>query len=277
MFPTKDDVLIFVCENSVQLKKPFVVSKSESRRIVFKCKQDGCGFTLSFYKRFDSFYHVSSHQDRTCNEIFPVVKTVWVIEKALEFLNEQGKIRTSTFTQWIHETYQVIIEKTMVSRAISNVKRTVLFESTPFGFIAPFLKASEERNPGTVTSLTSRDGVFERSFLALRMCINPFRHSTRVMGLDACHIKASYGGALLVWTLLDGNGNVFPAALGIAESENESTWTWFLENVRNAFNIGDGGNGLVFVSIARRASTLPSNGFSTTLLTLIACTTSRKT
>ena len=45
-------------------------------------------------------------------------------------------------------------------------------------------------------------------------------------------------------TVLDGNGNVFPAALGIAESENVETWFWFLALVKTAFQIGLG-EGLV--------------------------------
>ena len=52
---------------------------------------------------------------------------------------------------------------------------------------------------------------------------------------------------MLVMTVLDGNGQVFPAALGIAESENTQTWTWFLLLVKTAFNIANGA-GVVFLS-----------------------------
>ena len=85
------------------------------------------------------------------------------------------------------------------------------------------------------------------AFLALGMCVRAFPHTTRVVGLDACHIKARYGGALIVMTELDGKGNVFPAALGIAESENVETWFWFLALVQTAFQIGLG-EGLVVLS-----------------------------
>ena len=79
------------------------------------------------------------------------------------------------------------------------------------------------------------------------MCVRAFPHTTRVIGLDDCHIKARYGGALLVMTVLDGNGNVFPAAIGIAESENCETWFWFLALVQTAFQTGLG-DGLVVLS-----------------------------
>ena len=80
------------------------------------------------------------------------------------------------------------------------------------------------------------------------MCVHAFRLSTNGVGLDGCHVKAKYGGVILVATVLDGNGNVFPAAIGIAESENEHTWSWFLFTLRSALQIADEGDGLVFLS-----------------------------
>ena len=52
----------------------------------------------------------------------------------------------------------------------------------------------------------------------------------------------------MVMTFLDGDGFIFPGALAIAESENKESWSWFLSNVRTAFHIEDGGQGLVFLT-----------------------------
>ena len=68
------------------------------------------------------------------------------------------------------------------------------------------------------------------------------------MSLDACHIKARYGGVVLVLTVLDGNGNIFPAAIAIAESENEETWSLFLFTIRVVLHVDNGGEGLVVLS-----------------------------
>ena len=102
-------------------------------------------------------------------------------------------------------------------------------------------------NDGSTTSLVAVEGRFQRAFLALGICVKAFAHTTRVIGLDACHIKAAYGGALLVMTILDGNGQVFPGALAVAESENVQTWRWFLSHVRTAFALDDG-RGVVVLS-----------------------------
>ena len=131
--------------------------------------------------------------------------------------------------------------------AIKEAKRDVLDERVPFGAVGPFLEALSLTNGGTTPQVIAQDGVFQRAFLALRMCVDSFWHSTRVVCLDACHIKAYYGGVVLVMTSLDGNNQVFPGAVAITESENVDTWTLFLDLVRSAFRIGDG-EGIVFLS-----------------------------
>ena len=80
------------------------------------------------------------------------------------------------------------------------------------------------------------------------MCVSAFSNSTGVLGLDACHLKTPHGGVLLVLTILDGNGQIIPGSLGIAESENVHTWKWFLSLVKTAFHIEDDRCGLVFLS-----------------------------
>ena len=80
-----------------------------------------------------------------------------------------------------------------------------------FGRVRSFLEVLSATNRGTMTHLVENNNVFERAFLALGMCIASFPHTTRVVGLDACHIKASYGGVLLVMTVLDGNNSISPS------------------------------------------------------------------
>ena len=96
-----------------------------------------------------------------------------------------------------------------------------LAENASFGIVRSFLESLASANPGTTFNFQSLDGTFLRAFLCPSICASAFRNSTKVIGLDACHIKARYGGVVLVLTVLDGNGSLFSAAIGIAESENE--------------------------------------------------------
>ena len=99
-----------------------------------------------------------------------------------------------------------------------------------------------------MTNFDVHDEEFRRAFLFPSMCVNAYHNSTKVIALDGCHIKAKYGGVILSATVLDGNGNVFPAAVGIAESENQDMWRWFLRLLAAALHIQDGGRGNVVLS-----------------------------
>ena len=130
----------------------------------------------------------------------------------------------------------------MLSRVMCNVKKEMCEERNGFGRLSSFLNTLSRVNDGTKTFLMTQNGRFKRAFIALGMCIDSFDFTTRIVGLDACHIKASYGGAVLVMTVLDGNGQVFPSSIAIAESENQETWSWFLSLVKSSFHIGNSEN-----------------------------------
>ena len=78
-------------------------------------------------------------------------------------------------------------------------------------------------------------------------------------------------------TALDGNGQIFPIALGVAESENTSTWTWFITLVKSALHIQDDGQGLVFLSDREKGIEAALDDFYQELPTLTAFFTSRRT
>ena len=104
---------------------------------------------------------------------------------------------------------------------------------------------SESRHNFNFQSL---DGRFLRAFPCPSICVAAFHNSMKVIGLDACHIKARYCGVVLLVTVLDGNGSLFSAAIRIAERENEDTWKWFLLLLRNALHIDNEGEGIVAMS-----------------------------
>ena len=128
------------------------------------------------------------------------------------------------------------------------MKNAILADNASFGIVRSYLESLAKANPGTTTNFQALDGQFLRAFLCPSMCGNAFHNSTKVIGLDACHIKAKYGGVVLFVTVLDGNGSVFPAALGIAESENENTWKWFLLFLRDTLHVTNDGDGIVALS-----------------------------
>ncbi|XP_058068447.1 uncharacterized protein LOC131217530 [Magnolia sinica] len=77
-----------------------------------------------------------------------------------------------------------------------------------------YLHKLKKTNLGTVTEL---------------QCIRSLNlHVWRVLCVDAANLIGRYKGVLFMVTALDGNNHILPVAYGIGESENNSSWRWFL-------------------------------------------------
>ena len=61
-------------------------------------------------------------------------------------------------------------------------------------------------------------------------------------------------------TILDGNGNVFRHTLGLAESENVDTWSWFISLVSSAIH-DETGRSIVVLSDRERGIELALTQF----------------
>ena len=258
-FGSKKDIRRFVQAKSVAEKKPFKITKTEPMRYVVKCTKDCCRFKLLFRGNDLGVFELVEERAHTCISHVGTVKREWVRERVNDILNSKPKVTPEELSQAIRDEFHVTVKRKMISNALADVKRTRSDVGDSFGLTASFLEALKGKNEGTTTSLVSVDGVFVRAFLCPGVCSRAFKHTTKIIGLDACHVKTKHGGTLLVLTVLDGNGSVFPAALGIAESENASTWCWFLNLVKIAFAIDDGGEGLVFISDREKGIDISTN------------------
>ncbi|KAH9769197.1 SWIM-type domain-containing protein [Citrus sinensis] len=81
--------------------------------------------------------------------------------------------------------------------------------------------------------------LFQRFFMAFPAQKNALNNGCRpYIGLDGCHLKSKYGGALLAAVGMDANNGMIPLALAVCEIENTETWSWFLEILHSYFDNG---------------------------------------
>ncbi|KAL5537977.1 hypothetical protein UlMin_045921 [Ulmus minor] len=107
-----------------------------------------------------------------------------------------------------------------------------------FHILPSYFHMLEKLNPGTVTRIeVDGESRFKYLFLAFGVAIRGFRYMRKVVGIDGTFLKGQYRGILLVATAQDGNGQCYPLAWGIVDSENEDAWTWFLTQLKEV--IGD--------------------------------------
>ena len=116
-----------------------------------------------------------------------------------------------------------------------------------FSMLPYYCHMLEETNPGTITNIkTDDENRFMYLFFSIKACIDGFNAAIRpVIAIDATFLKGSYGGILFVAVCQDGNDQIFPLAFGVADSENDASWSWFLSRLHDT--IGDVED-LVFVS-----------------------------
>lgn len=93
-----------------------------------------------------------------------------------------------------------------------------------------------DTNPGSSVEIaTEETGVegelrFQRIYMCLGALKSGFLTGCRpIIGLDGCHLKSAFGGILLSAVGRDGNDNIYLIAVAAVESENKSSWEWFLE------------------------------------------------
>ncbi|KAK9019590.1 hypothetical protein V6N11_054106 [Hibiscus sabdariffa] len=84
---------------------------------------------------------------------------------------------------------------------------------------------------------------FKRLYVCFSALKEGFKRFCRlVISLDGCYLKGSFKGEILSVVGRDGNNQIFPIAWALVEVENKDTWTWFLQNIQNDLNLGDGSN-----------------------------------
>ncbi|KAI3968171.1 hypothetical protein MKX01_018474 [Papaver californicum] len=83
-----------------------------------------------------------------------------------------------------------------------------------------------------------QDSCFQRLFVSFQASIFGFVNACRpLLGLDRTLLKSKYLGTLLFATGFDGDGGLFPLALGVVDEESDDNWMWFLSELHNLLEV----------------------------------------
>ncbi|KAL9666716.1 hypothetical protein QQ045_001053 [Rhodiola kirilowii] len=91
-----------------------------------------------------------------------------------------------------------------------------------------------------VTPLDDGTMPVNRIFWAFSECIHAFKHCRPLISIDGTHMYGKYNANLLVAIALDANNHILPLGFALVESENTSSWKWFMSCIREGVTQREG-------------------------------------
>ncbi|KAL0898924.1 hypothetical protein Bca101_082885 [Brassica carinata] len=116
-------------------------------------------------------------------------------------------------------------------------------EESSYKLLSKYFYVLEYANPGTITDIkTEKDEKgktrFRYAFMALKACIDGWKHLRKVIVVDGIHMFGKYKGCLLTASGQDANFQVFPIAFAVADNETKESWSWFFEKLTQVVEDG---------------------------------------
>ncbi|CAN1193814.1 hypothetical protein LINPERHAP2_LOCUS42193 [Linum perenne] len=172
----------------------------------------------------------------------------WIVSKYYNRFKINPDMNTKNLAREIKQTHGITVSNRVVSNAKLLAKKMLegtLAES--YGKLRLYVKQLKASDPRgrfllEVDPVPGEEHVlFRRIFIGFSALMRGFRFACRRMfGLDGCFLKGEVKGMLLSALGKDGNNQMYPIAWAVVEGENRSSWTWFINNVREHLDMADG-------------------------------------
>ncbi|XP_050936236.1 uncharacterized protein LOC127144368 [Cucumis melo] len=224
----------------------FKTVRSNSKSIEFKCSQDNCPWYVraSRYKGGELWRLRKYIANHNCS--INVIQTTHKQASASLISDCIGKDfssfdRSTPNDIMIHMRTKLGVNVSYYKawRAKELVMNSLNGEAKEsYALIPNFFMKLKEINPGSFTAYeTDTEGHFKYCFMAIGACIEGWKYCRPNISVDGTFLKSKYGGTLLTASTIDGNNQIFPLAFSIVDSENDASWRWFFENIKNS--LGD--------------------------------------
>nr|CAH66295.1 OSIGBa0139J17.4 [Oryza sativa] len=101
----------------------------------------------------------------------------------------------------------------------------------------PLLEVMQARNPGTHMAILDEvneygENVLRRAFWSFGCMIEAFRNCIPLLCVNGTFMTGKYRGTILTAIGVDADSHVVPVAFAFVESENTSSWLWFLRHIK---------------------------------------------
>ncbi|KAM3325402.1 hypothetical protein P3S67_000527 [Capsicum chacoense] len=160
-----------------------------------------------------------------------------ICDYILELVRDSSNIITPKFmVDEMRRKYGIIISYNKgwgsIQHAYTVIRGTA---KENYNRLPSYLHMIKENNRGTYTNIKREDdNRFQYAFFAYGASIIGWTDCRPVIIEDVTFLKSKSCGVLMIAVSKNGNNNIFPLAFGIVDSENNESYKWFFNQLRNA-------------------------------------------
>lgn len=244
----KDFIRCYAVHKGKQLK----FSTNTNKKLHVKCVK-GCPWRLwSSKMQKEMSVQIKSYRGthrnclRTCEPKIANSKFLSWLYKDKIYENPSWKLRE--FRKDVAERYKLKVSLIQCYRAKKKALSEVEFSlKEHYKKLWDYVGEMKSSNPDSTIKITvdrpilDKLPLFKRLYVCMDSCKKGFLEGCRpVLSLDGYFLKGFCKGELLVAIARDGNNQMFPLAWGQVEVENKSSWTWFLNLLKDDLILGQG-------------------------------------
>ncbi|XP_062088805.1 uncharacterized protein LOC133795368 [Humulus lupulus] len=247
VFQDKQSMITSMSLWSIRSNYQHRVKRASNRDYVLVCLDEECKWYFRSSKlRQTGLYKVRKFdRQHTCslNKLVanhPQAKSKVVSECIKRrLLDPKTKYNPRDIMNTMIDEYSVSISYQKAWRAKEKARETILgCPQNSYRFLPGFLFNLQK---STKTDLVvDENNRFKYLLFAIGASIKGWAHCTPIIVVDGTFLKASYGGTLLTASAQNANRKIHPLAFGIVDSENDTSWEWFMNKVKEAYGERNG-------------------------------------
>ncbi|CAI9302964.1 unnamed protein product [Lactuca saligna] len=180
-----------------------------------------------------------------CRGVVPVINASGVVG-----LNPKNK--TKGKEEQLQKDFEVGISIDKVFRAKAIATKTVEGDYTKqYEILRDYVLELQATNVDTTVKIDvyseQNPSNPTRRFKRIYICLGPLKKGFKaglrdLLGFNGAHMKGPFPGQVLTAVGLDSNNGIYPLAYAIVETENKSSWVWFLQCLGEDLDLGSNSN-----------------------------------
>nr|XP_025882111.1 uncharacterized protein LOC107280872 isoform X1 [Oryza sativa Japonica Group] len=225
-------------------KREFRVKVSNRTTYDVKCIQGGCPWRVHGYKpQHDTLWVASRVEQHTCllentRLVHRNLTAAFVAQMVYSKVVRKTSLSPFTIMHDVEKEYgyEISYDKAWRAKQKALEMRFGTYEDS-YHNLPPLLEVMQARNPGTHIAILDEvneygENVLRRAFWSFGCMIEAFKNCIPLLCVDGTFMTGKYRGTILTAIGVDADSHVVPVAFAFVESENTSSWLWFLRHIK---------------------------------------------